>query len=120
MKSSILKKQGTGWGRNAPFGTYFFEIAGEAYKLSQDLNKNSLFTKQQLIQLIWPLLLEQFLSMTMGVADTYMVSSVGEAAETCEEKCSAAVQCTFDQYSDGYDRGCTGQQEHTPVYIRAD
>ena len=71
MKSSILKKQGTGWGRNAPFGTYFFEIAGEAYKLSQDLNKNSL---------IWPLLLEQFLSMTMGVADTYMVSSVGEAA----------------------------------------
>lgn len=80
MKSSILKKQGTGWGRNAPFGTYFFEIAGEAYKLSQDLNKNRLFTKQQLIQLIWPLLLEQFLSMTMGVADTYMVSSVGEAA----------------------------------------
>ncbi len=39
-----------------------------------------LFTKKQLVTLIWPLLLEQFLTMTMGLADTYMVSGVSEAA----------------------------------------
>ncbi len=38
------------------------------------------FTRQQLVKLIWPLLLEQFLAVTMGLADTFMVSSVGEAA----------------------------------------
>lgn len=38
------------------------------------------FTRQQLVKLIWLLLLEQFLAVTMGLADTFMVSSVGEAA----------------------------------------
>ncbi len=48
--------------------------------MKQELRKKSLYSRQQLMQLIWPLLLEQILSMTMGLADTYMVSSVGEAA----------------------------------------
>ncbi len=39
-----------------------------------------LYTRQQLVRLIWPLLLEQFLVVTMGLADTFMVSSVSEAA----------------------------------------
>ena len=39
-----------------------------------------LYTRQQLVRLIWPLLLEQFLAVTMGLADTFMVSSVSEAA----------------------------------------
>lgn len=33
-----------------------------------------------MVKLIWPLLMEQFLAVTMGLADTFMVSSVGEAA----------------------------------------
>lgn len=39
-----------------------------------------LFTRAQLVTLIWPLLLEQFLSVSMGFADTFMVSGVSEAA----------------------------------------
>lgn len=38
------------------------------------------FTKRALFILIWPLLLEQTLSVTMGMADTLMVAGVGEAA----------------------------------------
>lgn len=48
--------------------------------MQQDISKEPLFTGQQLTRLIWPLLLEQFLAMTIGLADTFMVSSVGEAA----------------------------------------
>lgn len=39
-----------------------------------------LFSRAQLVSLIWPLLLEQFLSVSMGFADTFMVSGVSEAA----------------------------------------
>ena len=39
-----------------------------------------LFTKRALFTLIWPLLLEQTLSVTMGMDDTLMVAGVGEAA----------------------------------------
>ena len=38
------------------------------------------FSREQLVSLIWPLLLEQFLSVSMGFADTFMVSGVSEAA----------------------------------------
>ncbi|MCR4822417.1 MAG: MATE family efflux transporter [Treponema sp.] len=38
-----------------------------------------LFTRPQLKRLILPLMLEQFLAMTIGACDTVMVSSVGEA-----------------------------------------
>ena len=40
-----------------------------------------LFTRQQLTALLLPLIAEQALSVTIGLADTLMVSSVGEAAE---------------------------------------
>ena len=39
-----------------------------------------LFTRQQLTALLLPLIAEQALSVTIGLADTLMVSSVGEAA----------------------------------------
>lgn len=39
-----------------------------------------MFSKQDLIHLIWPLLLEQFLNVSIGMADTVMVAGVGEAA----------------------------------------
>ena len=39
-----------------------------------------LFTTQELLRLIGPLLVEQFLAVTVGMADTMMVSRVGEAA----------------------------------------
>ena len=42
--------------------------------------KAPMFTRRQLVTLIWPLLLEQCLSVSMGMADTLMVSGVGEAA----------------------------------------
>ena len=39
-----------------------------------------LFNRQQLISLFLPLVAEQALSISIGLADTLMVSSVGEAA----------------------------------------
>ena len=41
---------------------------------------NPLFTRQALVALLLPLIAEQGLSVTIGLADTLMVSSVGEAA----------------------------------------
>ena len=35
-----------------------------------------LFDRRKLVTLIWPLFLEQILSVTMGMADTLMVSGV--------------------------------------------
>ena len=43
-------------------------------------HKPPMFTRQQLIALLLPLIAEQALSVTIGLADTLMVSSVGEAA----------------------------------------
>ena len=39
-----------------------------------------LFTNRQLVRLLWPLIIEQGLAVLVGMADTVMVSSVGEAA----------------------------------------
>lgn len=44
------------------------------------VKKERLFTNQQLLTLLWPLIIEQALSVLVGMADTVMVSSVGEAA----------------------------------------
>ncbi len=38
-----------------------------------------LFTRKQLIQLLWPLIVEQFLSVFIGMVDVLMVAAVGEA-----------------------------------------
>ena len=38
------------------------------------------FTNKQLINLIWPLILEQFLNLAVGLADSLMVAQVGDAA----------------------------------------
>jgi len=39
-----------------------------------------LFTRHELFRLIWPLVIEQTLAIAVGMADSMMVSSVGEAA----------------------------------------
>lgn len=45
-----------------------------------DMETDRLFSKQDLKRLIIPLVLEQLLAVTIGMADTVMVSSAGEAA----------------------------------------
>ena len=44
------------------------------------VKKERLFTNKQLLTLLWPLIIEQALNVLVGMADTVMVSSVGEAA----------------------------------------
>ena len=44
------------------------------------VKKERLFTNRQLLTLLWPLIIEQGLNVLVGMADTVMVSSVGEAA----------------------------------------
>lgn len=46
----------------------------------QPLQTKPIFTNRQLITLLWPLVIEQALSVLVGMADTMMVSSAGEAA----------------------------------------
>ncbi len=47
---------------------------------NQTAQQAPLFTKRDIRKLLLPLLMEQFLAVSMGMADTMMVSSVGEAA----------------------------------------
>ncbi|MGN0707722.1 MAG: MATE family efflux transporter [Faecalibacterium sp.] len=42
--------------------------------------RRPLFTQKELLRLVWPLLVEQLLAVTVGMADTMMVSRCGEAA----------------------------------------
>lgn len=49
-------------------------------KLKEKIDKNYMFSKKQLFSLIIPLIIEQFLAVAVGMADTIMVSSVGESA----------------------------------------
>lgn len=44
------------------------------------MQKERLFTNHQLVRLLWPLIIEQGLTILVGMADTVMVSSAGEAA----------------------------------------
>ena len=39
-----------------------------------------LFNSRALLKMIWPLIFEQFLAIAVGLADSVMVASVGEAA----------------------------------------
>ena len=48
--------------------------------MTQQSERAPLFSAQDLKKLILPLIAEQFLAVTVGMADTVMVSSVGEAA----------------------------------------
>lgn len=48
--------------------------------MENPLERKELFSKRTLTQLIVPLVVEQFLAVAIGMADTVMVSSVGEAA----------------------------------------
>ena len=60
-----------------------------------------LFTRRQLTALLLPLIAEQALSVTIGLADTLMVSSVGEAAvSSVQEFCcfSKIYAETFTRY----------------------
>lgn len=43
-------------------------------------DKKMMFTNRQLVALMWPLLLEQLLAITVGLADSLMVATVGDAA----------------------------------------
>lgn len=43
-------------------------------------DKEMMFTNRQLVALMWPLLLEQLLAITVGLADSLMVATVGDAA----------------------------------------
>ena len=43
----------------------------------QPLKQEKIFTNHQLLTLLWPLIIEQTLSVLVGMADTVMVSSVG-------------------------------------------
>lgn len=48
--------------------------------MRQTVTENRLFSKKDLRKLIIPLILEQALAITVGMADTMMISSAGEAA----------------------------------------
>ena len=47
--------------------------------MKSQLKPNYLFSNRDLVSLILPLILEQTLAITVGMADTMMVASVGEA-----------------------------------------
>ena len=46
----------------------------------QQVKKEPMFTRKMLVALIVPLIFEQLLNVFVGMADSVMVSSVGEAA----------------------------------------
>lgn len=49
-------------------------------KMKESMGKQYMFTNRDLLRLIIPLVIEQFLTIIVGMADTIMVASVGEAA----------------------------------------
>lgn len=59
---------------------YWFLREGKIEMKTAQFQAAPLFTRRQLVSLLLPLVAEQALSVTIGLADTLMVSSVGEAA----------------------------------------
>ena len=49
---------------------------------SNSSKRPPMFTNHALLMLILPLIIEQFLAVAVGMADTAMVTGVGEAADT--------------------------------------
>ncbi|MBR3643095.1 MAG: hypothetical protein IKN57_06260 [Parasporobacterium sp.] len=45
-----------------------------------DRTVNLDYSNKDLVKLIWPLILEQFLTLAVGLADSMMVAQVGDAA----------------------------------------
>ena len=55
-------------------------VEGKAPKILKNGPGAPIFTTNELVKLIVPLLIEQLLATTVGMADTMMVSRCGEAA----------------------------------------
>ena len=53
---------------------------GQGKKQRYDPGENRMFTRRQIYQLMLPLIIEQLLTVTVGIADSKMVSVAGEAA----------------------------------------
>ena len=62
--------------------------------------KNVMFTNRQLVALMWPLLLEQMLAITVGLADSLMVATVGDAA--ISESARPTVMASICSSSSGH------------------
>ena len=60
--------------------------------MRQTVTENRLFSKKDLRKLIIPLILEQTLAITVGMADTMMISSAGEAVLVLGEERKPAGQ----------------------------
>ena len=73
----------------------------EAIKeMEESKTKQQLFSKEDLKKLIVPLLFEQALAITVGMADTVMISSAGEAAVSAALSAHGAV-CVGEPSAEG-------------------
>ena len=63
--------------------------------MEKEVTRQSLFSRRDLITLIWPLVVEQILNATIGLADTMMVSSLGEVAVSSVSLVDAVNQLVF-------------------------
>ena len=64
----------------ARYAAYFIVRKSDAVTQSEKEPEDPIFTKKQLVLLIFPLLVEQLLAITIGLSDTIMVAGAGEAA----------------------------------------
>ena len=72
--------------------------------MKSQLKPNYLFSNRDLVSLILPLILEQTLAITVGMADTMMVSSAGEAAVSAVsliDNLSFLLTTTFSAFATG-------------------
>ena len=69
----------------------------------QPTQNKPLFSRQMLIRLIIPLVIEQFLLMSVGMADTVMVTTAGEAA-VCGVSREEVVRMVLEKRLQGIDR----------------
>lgn len=68
-------------------------------RITQEKTANYLFPNKALTALIIPLIIEQFLSMLVGLADSIMVSSVGEAAVSGVSLVDSIMLLLFNLFS---------------------